>query len=77
MGKVGLLLALVVGLGGVLEVAGVLDGHGLSGLGLGASALDVMLNGDSHFDWISRWFGVSKMNVYVVAVVVETWRRGT
>lgn len=45
-----ILLALVVGLGGVLEIAGVLDGDLLASLGEGAGALLENGFGDTHCD---------------------------
>ena len=45
------LVALQVGLGFVLEVSSVVNGDGLSWGWLCASALLVMLNGDTHFGW--------------------------
>lgn len=50
---VDLLRALVVGLGRVLEVAGVLNGHGLSRLGLGAGTLFAGVHGDGHDDCVA------------------------
>lgn len=47
-----ILRALVVGLGGVLEEASVLDGDGLAGLGLRASALLMSSLGDAHFAYL-------------------------
>lgn len=47
-GKTNLLLAPVVGLGSVLEKAGVLNGHGLSNLGLGTGALLYHVNFNAH-----------------------------
>lgn len=44
------LLALVVGLGGVLEEASVLDGYSLADLGLWAGALLVSSLGDAHVE---------------------------
>ena len=43
-----LLVALIVGLGGVLEVAGVLNGDLLANGGLGTGALNVRGLGDAH-----------------------------
>jgi hypothetical protein len=42
------LIALVIGLAGVLEIAGVLDGDVVADIGLAASALLVDSLGDTH-----------------------------
>lgn len=44
------LVALVIGLAGVLEPASVLDGNLIAGLGRGASAFGVNDLGDTHCD---------------------------
>ena len=72
-----LLLALLLGLGGVLEETSVLDRNGLAGQRLLASALLVMVNSDTHLDWrlktvfLKGW--MSKGELVTVRDGERTW----